>query len=229
MLNGKTVYDMSDEEYEDFRKYATNLEQGTDEWSQARLGLVTASMVAGIMPGKKGAYTASRKNYMIELITEILTGEQGESFFSKDMQRGIEKEPIARGMYEGKKGLLVDTVGLIPHPTIRGLAASPDGIVGKDTGLEIKCPKSATHVATMIYGKINDEYIPQMITGMLCTERPYWDFVSFDDRLPEDQQMVIIRHSLADFKEYAESLIFEVSKFILEMKLLLAAVKGRHN
>lgn len=164
--------------------------QGSDEWFKHRIGKVGASRVGDVMAKGTGA---TRKAYMTELLVARLTGEYPESYTSPSIQWGIDNEPLARSAYEIKTGCMVQEVGFINHPTIKGFGASPDGLVGTDGGLEIKCPNTATHLDTVMTGKIKRDYILQMQTGMACTGREWWDFASFDPRLPGKLELWIWR------------------------------------
>lgn len=160
------------------------MEQRSDEWFRARLGKVTASGVSKILPGKSGKYSTSRATYMTELICQELTQivpEQG--YMGKAVERGNEKEPDARYEYEGRHGM-VDLFGFQLHPEIPKFGASPDFICKPDGGGEIKCPNTETHLKTIIEGFVKPEYIVQMNVNMMCFGAKWWDFVSFDDRLP---------------------------------------------
>lgn len=170
------------------------MEQRSEEWFSARLGKVTASRVKDVMAqGRGGAPSATRKNYMMELLCQRLTGQRDEGFTSAAMQRGTDLEPVARSAYEIDKGVMVVETGLIEHPRITGFAASPDGLVGTDGILEIKCPLTATHIAVMQSGKHDTQYEWQMLSQMACADRDWVDFVSFDDRLPSELQYVCYR------------------------------------
>jgi len=126
------------------------VEQGTPEWFAARLGNVTASRVADVIAKTKSGYSASRENYMAQLICERMTNTVAESYTNAAMAWGTETEPLARAAYESYADVLVDEVGYIPHPTIERAGASPDGLVGLYGLLEIKCPNTATHIDTLI-------------------------------------------------------------------------------
>jgi putative phage-type endonuclease len=164
------------------------MEQRTGEWWEAKIGKVGASRIGDIMAKGQGV---TRKNYMMELLIARLTGKYPESFTSDAMQWGIDNEPIARSAYEIATGRVVSEVGFILHPTISGAGASPDGMM-QDRGLEIKCPNTATHLDTLLSGKIKKDYIYQMQFGMMCAGLDKWDFVSFDPRLNEKNQLCII-------------------------------------
>ena len=162
------------------------MEQRTDEWFSARLGCVTASRTADVMAKTKSGYSASRANYMAQLITERLTETPAEGFTSAAMQWGTDTEPQARMAYELMTGETVEETGFVLHPTIKFFGASPDGLVGSDGLIEIKCPNTATHIDTLLKGKVPAKYITQMHVQMICTGREWCDFVSFDPRLPGD-------------------------------------------
>ena len=170
-------------------------EQRTDAWHQARCGSLGASAIADALAKLKDGKTpgATSTNLRAKLVVERLTGVQEDSFKSAAMQFGIDNEDAARTAYEAKYGVFVEPVGLAKHPTIEGTHASPDGLVGDDGLIEIKCPNSATHIETLRTGKVPTKYIYQMQWQMLCTHRQWCDFVSFDPRLPEKLQLWVKR------------------------------------
>lgn len=200
------------------------MEQRTEEWIQARLGKVTASRVADVMARTKSGYSASRKNYMAELVCERLTGTPSEHFESAAMKWGTDNEPLARSAYEARTGELVEEVGFIGHPTIKNFGASPDGLVGTDGGIEIKCPNTATHIDTLLGGKIEQKYVYQMQTAMACTGRKWWDFVSFDPRLPENLSYKCIRFYRDT--EMVQSIENEVIRFLAELDEMVEKLKN---
>jgi putative phage-type endonuclease len=169
------------------------MEQGTEEWFTIRIGKVTASRVADVIAKTKTGYSATRDNYMAQLVCERLTGQKGDSFSNAAMQHGTETEPLARLSYEVTQNVLVDEVGFVPHPTIEMAGASPDGLVGDDGLLEIKCPNTATHIETLLSQGVPGKYNTQMQFQMACTGRKWCDFVSFDNRLPEELQLFVKR------------------------------------
>lgn len=169
------------------------MEQRSEEWFSARLGKVTASRVSDMMARTKSGPAASRANYAWELALERITGNREGGFTSAAMQWGTDVEPQARAMYEIESGEHVEETGFVLHQVIEGLGASPDGLVGADGLVEIKCPNSRTHGETVLSGKIPDKYIKQMQTQMACTGRAWCDFVSFDPRFPASSQIWIRR------------------------------------
>ena len=167
------------------------IEQGTPEWFAQRIGKVTASRVADVIAKTKTGYSTSRDNYMAQLVCERLTGAVAESYTNAAMQWGTDNEPLARAAYEAYMDVLVDEVAMISHPTIENAGASPDGLVGDDGLVEIKCPNTATHIDTLLTQTVPGKYITQMQWQMACTGRQWCDFVSFDPRMPKELQLFI--------------------------------------
>lgn len=189
--------------------------QGSVEWLAARCGLVTASRIADVMAeGKGGKPSATRARYMGELIAETLTGQPAEGFQSADMQRGTELEPAARREYEARTGRIVTEVGLVLHPELRA-GASPDGLVDADGLVEIKCPRTHTHIDYLLAGKPPADYVPQMAWQCACTGRAWVDFVSFDPRMPERLSLFVVRYTPP--AEYLRELTEGVRAFVAEM------------
>ena len=192
------------------------IEQRTDEWKAQRLGKVTASRIVDILPGAKGNYLASRRNYMAELICERLTGQPTEHFISPAMQWGIDTEPLARSAYEVQKDVMVEEAGFIDHPSISDFGGSPDGLVGRDGGIEIKCPNTATHIDTLLGAKIDRAYFYQMHALMMCTGRIWWDYFSYDPRLPDNLSSHWIRvYKEPDTEKMIEA---ELNNFLRELE-----------
>jgi len=191
------------------------MEQRSDEWFAARLGKVTASRVADVIAKTKTGPSASRENYATQLVLERLTNKQAESYTNAAMQWGTDTEPMARQAYELKRGLFVNETGFVDHPTIEMSGASPDGLVGTDGLIEVKCPNSATHMETMLTQKVPAKYIPQMMWQMACTGRNWCDFVSYDPRFPENLQIFIERVTYDP--TYVRMLELEITQFLDEV------------
>ena len=168
------------------------MEQRTEEWFAARCGKVTASRVADIIAKTKTGASASRDNYLAQLVCERMTGKPAESYSNAAIQWGTDTEPFARAAYEAKMDLLVTEVGFIDHPWITMSGASPDGLAAEGM-VEIKCPNTATHIDTLLSQTVPAKYITQMMWQMACADRSWCDFVSFDPRLPERHQLFIKR------------------------------------
>lgn len=189
--------------------------QRTPEWFEFRLGKVTASRIGDLMAKTRSGYSASRANYMAELVIQRLTGTVEQGFTSPAMQWGTEQESNARNAYSFFTENAVEEIAFINHPTIEQAGASPDGLVGDDGLVEIKCPNSATHLDTLLTGKINNKYILQMQWQMACSSRKWCDFVSFDPRFPEDLKIFIKRVNRDD--ELIAKITEEVKKFLGEL------------
>lgn len=203
-------------------------EQRTPEWFAERLGKVTASCIYKVMvklrDGKAGA---ERANYAAQLITERLTGNHAESFSNASMQWGTETEPRARAMYSLDTNEAVEEAGFVPHPVIAMAGASPDGLVGEAGLVEIKCPNSATHIATLTGAPIDRKYVYQMQWQMACTGRDWCDFASFDPRLPPAMQLHVTRVHRDE-----EQLILiekEVTAFLSEVADTVSDLQARFN
>lgn len=130
------------------------------------------------------------------------------------MMRGTELEPIARAAYEAHTGNFVEQVGFIKHTEIEWFGASPDGFSG-DGLIEIKCPNTTTHLEYLTSGKVPSQYKNQMLAQMACTERKWCDFVSFDDRLPENLRLFVVRFTPT--KEELATMLDGVQKFLDEV------------
>lgn len=198
--------------------------QGSVEWHSIRCGKVTASRVADVVAKTKTGWGASRANYMAELIAERLTGEAAAGFTNAAMQWGTDNEPDARVAYEFRTDAEVVQVGFVIHPAIKDSGASPDGLVGDDGLVEIKCPNTATHIETLIGQCVPSKYIPQMQWQMACTGRKYCDFVSFDPRLPESMRLAVMRVERDD--KLIASLEKDIADFLAEVETKVAKLNG---
>jgi putative phage-type endonuclease len=191
------------------------MEQRTEQWFQDRLGHATGSRAADILAGKD---TQARKGYLTQLVTERLTGRAQDSFVNADMQRGIDVEPLAKAAYQLSYEL-TDDVGFVKHPMIRWFGASPDALVGSDGLVEIKCPRSTTHLDYIQSGKPPAKYVPQMMAQISCTGRKWVDFVSFDDRFPEHLRLFVVRfqptqEEIAKFESKVKEFLTEVDNLM---------------
>jgi putative phage-type endonuclease len=173
-------------------------EQRTAEWFAARAGVLTASLAADMLakPLKSGGEPACRRNLRVQLALERLTGRPCEEngFVSADMKRGIELEPEAVGAYEAASGALIQPVGFLRHDSLP-IGCSPDGIVGDwEGGLELKCPKQATHWEYLqLGGQVPPEYVPQVTHSLLVSGLPFWDFASYHPAFPERLRLYRVR------------------------------------
>jgi len=168
------------------------LEQGSEEWLQARVGRATASRFSDVMASIRSGEAASRKNYRAELVVERLTGQPVDTYKSPAMEWGNEYEPVARLKYELTTGNNVEECGLFIHNSIMA-GASPDGLVNDDGLLEIKCPNTATHIETLRKQEVPRQYYWQVMGQLWLTGRKWCDFVSFDPRMPANAQYFTTR------------------------------------
>ena len=197
------------------------MEQRSEEWFQARLGKVTASRVADVLAKIKSGESASRRNYKIQLVSERLTGEKQETYINQAMQDGIDREQFARDRYVQQFGE-VEEVGFVKHPTLEA-GASPDGMVGDDGIIEIKCPMGSTHTETLMTQDIPSKYIPQVQFQLLVTGRKWCDFVSYNPMFPEHLQ-VFVKRIEAD-PVYQKELEVEVKQFLGEVDDVINKLK----
>jgi len=191
------------------------IEQGTPEWQALRIGKLTASRVADMLATVKTGESMSRKNLRADLIAERLTGNKTDSYSNSAMNWGIETEPQARAAYEVFSYNFVDQVPFVDHPTIANFGCSPDGLVGDEGLIEIKCPNSSTHLEYIETRKPPTKYLTQMMSQMSVTGRRWCDFVSFDPRLPDGLKLLVVRIERDD--EMVAKIEAEAIKFLAEV------------
>ena len=189
------------------------MRQGSPEWAAARAGRATASRFSDVMAKIKSGEAAVRRNYRAELVVERMTGIPVEGFMSKEMMWGIDQEPEARARLEEETGVLVEEIGFVAHPEVAA-GASPDGLIGDDGGLEIKCPNTSTHIGYLL-GGMTPDHVPQVQGNMWMTGRAWWLFVSFDPRMPEKLQLY--KQMIPRDDAYIRLLEAEVRKFLREV------------
>jgi putative phage-type endonuclease len=195
-------------------------EQRTPEWFAARAGRLTGSVADAILAKlKSGGEPAARRDLRTLLAIEQITGAPAEvdSFINREMQRGIDLEPAALAAYEAETGRVVRKTGFITHVELQ-IGCSLDGDVDDLKGIvELKCPKSATHVSYLRAGRMPPDYVPQVTHNLWVTGAEYCDFVSYDDRLPEGLQFFRVRVARADvdLKGYEA----EARRFLAEVKV----------
>lgn len=193
--------------------------QGDSEWFANRAGKVTGSCIKKVMSkgrGKKPSQT--RLTYMYELVTERLTGKPKESVSAKSLEWGKDVEDFAREAYEIKTGNIVIEEDFINHPSIDFLGCSPDGLIGDEGGLEIKCPvNSSVHVETLKNG-MPDDHKYQVQFNMWNTNRKWWDFASYDPRMPEHLQLYVER--IYPDEEFISEMMPAIGLFLKETKEL---------
>jgi len=194
-------------------------EQHTHEWHQGRLGIVTASRMGDAMAtykvnakgGKKGEYNKAHQDYVKELAWERITGVPYPHHVTDAMEAGNQFEPVARIEYWQRTGNEVEETGLVLHPTIDYLACSPDGLVGKDGGLEIKILILDNFLELLSADAIPEKFKPQMYTNMLCCQREWWDFCAY---LPGDEGQPDMAQAMPDeFRLFRKRLFADPAKF----------------
>jgi len=189
--------------------------QRSDEWFQARVGKVTASRICDVVATIKSGEATVRRNYRRELVLERYSGIPQESgYTSFAMQQGIAKEAMARDTYAFHKGLAIEEVGFIVHPTIALAGASPDGWVGKDGIVEIKAPE-ANAMWEMLVGSVLDKKYRDQVTWQLacCPDRKWADIVFYREGLPleivhverDDQAIGELEQAVRNFLAEVES------------------------
>jgi hypothetical protein len=193
-------------------------EQRSAEWFAARLGRLTGSRAADMLATIKSGEAAARRDLRVQLVCERLTGQvQEEPFINAAMQRGIDMEPSAFAAYEAVTGALVQRSGFLSH-TEHMAGCSLDGHIGDFDGLiELKCPKSTTHLRYLRGGVVPSDYWPQIAHNMWVTGAQWADFVSFDDRFPPELQLFIVRverkaSDMEDYERKALAFLAEVER-----------------
>lgn len=167
------------------------VEQGTQAWKQERAGRFTASRFVDVLARDKrnGRHLKAWHDLVWDVAVERLTGvpEEGPSGYA--LQWGREVEPYAREAYEFASGNIVTASGFIVHPKYDFAGCSPDGLISTDGGLELKSPKSSkVHLIRFVEG-MPEEYKSQVQGCMWVTGRQWWDFASYDPRMPESHRL----------------------------------------
>ena len=158
-----------------------DLEQGTDEWLQARCGILTASVIGQLItPTLAVADNETSRRLIRKLAAERITGHPIATYPTKAMQRGTLLEPFAREAYADHAGVTVDEIGFMRLDTEDGsLGFSPDGLVGDEGLIEIKCPSPETHLETVLTDEVPAGYMGQVQAGLFVSDRYWLDFVSY--------------------------------------------------
>jgi putative phage-type endonuclease len=198
-------------------------EQRTEEWFNMRLGKVTASSLYKVLAKTKTGYGADRANYMTQLVLERVTGNKADFYTNASMQWGIDQEPFARAAYESSRGVMVDEIAFVPHPSIEMSGASPDGLVGDKGMVEIKCPDSKTALECWLSDSpVEAKYYAQMQWQMVCADRDWCDYVVFDPRMPLKAQLFVRR--VERDNAWIAATEVEVNKFLAEVDAKVAAL-----
>ena len=197
---------------------ASNPLQGTGEWFSQRIGHLTGSRMRSAKKRlKNGNDSAERRDLIIESVAERITDQIVPKYVNAAMEHGIQEESNAKAEYTRRTKREIKDVGFIRHPLIEYFGASPDGFV-QDGLIEIKCPTTKTHLIWIHDGDIPSEHIDQMTVQCAVTMRPWCDFVSYDPRVPEAQQLFTRRFyptekQIEDIENEAKIFLEEVEAY----------------
>lgn len=206
-------------------------EQRSAEWFAARAGKLTGSKAADAVDFlKSGKESAARRDYRLQLVCERLTGRpQEDGFVNEAMQRGIDLEPAAFAAYEALTGSVAVRTGFLAHTSILA-GCSLDGHVDNFAGIvEIKCPKSATHLGYWRGdGKCPEDHILQVTHNLWITGAQWCDFLSFDDRFPVELQTFLVRvkREELDIAGYEAKALAFLAEVETEVQAIRTATKG---
>lgn len=203
----------------------SDIDQRTAEWLQARLGHATGSRFKDVIAKlKSGAPSKAREDYLLELAIERLTGNLPDNYVTMAMQWGIDKEAEARLAYISLTNSFVDEVGFLRHASMAA-GISPDGLVDEDGGIEIKCPfNSAIHVNTWLNGMPSD-HTAQIQGAMWITGREWWDFVSYDPRMPDG--LKLYRQRIERNETFIGMLSTECAEFLQQVDAITTTLKEK--
>jgi putative phage-type endonuclease len=201
------------------------VEQGSDEWKALRLGHVTASNIADIMAKGRGGESITRRKYKMRIVAERMTEQSEAGWSSAAMEWGTTQEPFARSAYEVANSTFVDRTGFWLHPTIKWVGVSPDGLVGDDGLVEIKCPNSTTHLDWLLAGKVPAEHMKQIQCQLWVTGREWCDFISFDPRVKHSKQLFVKRTHRDE--ELIKEMEREVHVFLQEVEQCITDLENK--
>ncbi len=189
------------------------MEQKSDEWKDARRGKITASRFGDVLASPT---TKRYQGYMEDLKNELMGVPDFDDDEKPWFQHGIEWEDEARGMYEWEQDIDVEEVGIIMHPEYDFISGSPDGLIGKDGGIEIKSRKSLTQHTKSEKAGIDSQYKPQVQGYLWITGRKWWDFVSYYKS--ESGKTLLHVHRVDPDKKYHQKLKLACLDFWQQVK-----------
>ena len=208
------------------------MEQRTSDWFDVRLGKLTGSSAADMLATIKSGEAAARRDLRTRIVLERITGRgQEDGYVNAVMQRGIDLEPAAMAAYEMLTGQIALTCGFVSHDSMPA-GCSPDGYVGEWQGLlSLKCPKSATHLGYLKSGVFPKDYEPQMLHELWITGAEFYDFLSFDDRFPDELQAFYVRvprdeAAVQAYAVKAEAFLAEVDEELAFVRTLSRKATG---
>lgn len=199
-------------------------EQRSTEWFAARAGRLTGSAAADMMRKiKSGDWAASRKHLRMRLGLERITGQpQERAFTTAAVDHGREKEPFAAVRYEAETGCILEPLGFLSMGPIMAGCSLDSFIHGRRGIVEIKCPESATHYEYLKTQQIVSDYRWQSIHNLWVTGAEYCDFISFDDRFPDDLQYLCVRLERNESEIAAYDA--EVNRFLAEVAVEVSEI-----
>ena len=208
-------------------KIIETCEQGSEEWLSLRLGKITASRVKDVLTKGRGtSQSKTAESYMMELIAEILTGNSKPFFENDAMRWGTETEPQARAMYAVNNDFVdVKEVAFVEHNEQVGI--SPDGLIGDDGLLEVKCPNTTTQLKRALSDDYSADYKAQIQMQLWVTEREWCDFLSFDPRL--DCDAGYLQQRVYRDEEYIEEMKVKVYAFAEKMNELINILTNKES
>lgn len=200
-----------------------DLIQGSQEWLNARAGSIGASQIADALAKTKSGWGASRANIHARMVTERITGKPVKTFVSGAMQRGTELEPEARNAYSFLQGHDVVEIGMVPHPRIAKSHCSPDGLIGDDGLVELKCCEAPRHIELLRGSPPEDRYIKQCLWQMACTERQWCDLAYYNPDFPVEMQLHVFRidrddAAIAELEAGIDEFLNEVSATVADLE-----------
>lgn len=202
-----------------------DIDQGSQEWFAIRYGWITASRFKDVLSNGRGsAPSKTRFSYMYQLAGEALTDMPMETYTNEYMEWGTATEPQARDMYEFQTGNDVDQVTFIRLGNDRKIGCSPDGLIGDNGLIEIKCPKTTTQIETFLSGKMPTVHKAQVQGQLWITEREWCDFVSFDPRINGDASFFCQR--IERDEEYIKDLADKCYQFEYELLEMINTLRG---
>lgn len=192
------------------------VEQGSKEWLDAKIGIASASNFDRIITPKTGKLSTSSEGYAHELIAEQILKRPLDDATTAFMQRGNLVEKAARDWYSLQTGADVERAGFILRDDRRA-GCSPDGLIGADGGLEIKCPSAGVHIGYLL-GDAGEKYRCQVQGCLWVTQRSYWDFVSYN---PDFPSALVRFHRDEEFIAKLAAAVHQFNEMVDDMKAKL--------
>jgi hypothetical protein len=193
----------------------TDLEQNTEAWLRARAGIPTASQFSKVLAKGEGK---TRREYLLKLAGEIITGRPMESFSNEHTERGHEQEPEARDLYAFQTGAQLERVGFIKDGR---KGASPDCLIGDDGGAEVKTRLAHLQADLILKGEVPTTHTAQIQGTLWVSRRKWWDFVSYCPGMP-----LFVKRVQRD-ERYIQSLATEVDRFNVELDEVVSQIRRR--